>query len=182
MKTIYILLTRTGTVPSKLIHAIKGVKFTHASIAIEPRTDRFFSYARRKPHNILIAGFIQENLHKGVFSWYPNNPCAVFSLEITDEAYNKIQNQIEYYMEQCENATYNITGFLTMIFGKGNRRELKHTCSQFVATMLEKSDAVKLPKPSQTILPTDFLNLPNLKPVYEGTLGNCYLSNDKQLK
>ena len=176
MKKIYILLSRTGTLPSKMIHAIKGGSYTHTSIALEARTDRFFSYARRKLNNILVGGFIVEDIHKGVFSRYPNNQCALYSLEIDEKAYDSIQSQIGYYMENYEKATYNISGLLTMIFGKAMKRELKYTCSQFVAKLLEHSNATKLPKSSQTMLPDDFLSLQGIRLVYKGTLGKCSVS------
>ena len=35
MKTIYILLTRSGTLLSKLVYAVTGVGYTHASVAFD---------------------------------------------------------------------------------------------------------------------------------------------------
>lgn len=182
MKTIYILLSKTNTVPSKLIHAIKGGRFTHVSVALEARTDRFFSFARRKLNNALVGGFIIEGLHKGIFSKYPDNQCEMYSLDVTEDAYESILRQIQSYMENYEKATYNFAGLFTMIIGKASKPKLKHTCSQFVATLLESSNAVKLPKSSHTMLPTDFLNLESIKPIYKGTIGNCDFPSDVKLK
>ena len=35
MKTIYILLTRSGTLLSKLVYAVTGANYTHASLAFD---------------------------------------------------------------------------------------------------------------------------------------------------
>ena len=35
MKTIYILLTRSGTLLSKLVYAVTGASYTHASMAFD---------------------------------------------------------------------------------------------------------------------------------------------------
>ena len=175
MKKIYILLSRTGTVPSRVIHWFKGGDFTHTSISLEPRTDRFFSYARRKLNNTLIAGFIVEDIHKGVFSFYPNCKCRVYELEISDEAYKSIQNQIAYYMEFYEKAKYNFFGLFTAIFGVSTKNALRHTCSQFVATILDESGAVKLPKKAAAMLPNDFMEIENIKLVYDGILTDCVI-------
>ena len=169
------MLTRTGTVPSRVIHALKEGNYTHTSISLEPRTDRFFSYARRRLNNTLIAGFVVENIHTGVFARYPKCQCKVFSIEISDESYENIQKQIEIHMELYEKSTYNILGMLTSIFGSSVTRPLKHTCSQFVATLLEKSSAVKLPKKPRAMLPNDFNKLENISVVYEGLLNECVI-------
>lgn len=182
MKKIYILLSKTGTIPSRMIHLFKGGKFTHASLSIEPRTDRFFSYARRKLHNTFIAGFIIENIHKGVFSRYPNCKCRLYSLDVNDEAYEIMEKKIAFFMEHYEKATYNFSGFFTMIFGKSAKRQLKHTCAQFVATLLESSNAAKLPKSPQSMLPNDFMNIENIELIYEGIIDQCAIPDEAIIK
>ena len=39
MKTIYILLTRSGTLLSKLVYAVTGASYTHASMAFDEELD-----------------------------------------------------------------------------------------------------------------------------------------------
>ena len=182
MKKIYILLAKTRTLPSRMIHFIKGVEFTHASLATEPRTDRFFSYARRKLNNTLVAGFVIEDIHKGVFSRYPNCNCRLYSLNVEDEAYENIEKQLTFFMENYEKATYNFSALFTMLFGKSAKRPLKHTCAQFVATLLENSNAAKLPKSPQSILPSDFINIENIELLYEGPLARCVIPDTVNYK
>ena len=173
IKTVYILLTRTGTLPSRLIHSFVRGKYTHASLAIRPRTDEFYSFARRTLRNPLNAGFIIEDIHTFVFSKYPDSDCAVYSLEVSDDAYERLENTINKFVSNPRRYNYNFLGLLPAKLGIEFNRKYHYTCSQFVATLLHSSGAVALPKPPSLMMPCDFLKIPNITPVYEGKLKNC---------
>lgn len=173
MKQVYILLSRTGTLPSKLIYRITSGAFTHTSFALLPKTDRFYSYARRKLNNPLCAGLIEENIHTDVFARYPNCHCSLFSLSVSEEGYSKIKKELEKYLKNYPRATYNFLGMLPIRLGIPVRRRFKLTCSQFVALMLDASGEVSLPKDPYIMLPDDFLKIKNIKKLYEGKLTNC---------
>ena len=117
MKKIYILLTRTGTVPARMIHAVKGGIFTHTSLSLTPSTDNFYSYARRKIKNPLKAGFIVENIHTDVFALYPDCHSAVYALSVSDKAYEKMKKKITFFHNNYKKATYNFLGLFAMAFG-----------------------------------------------------------------
>ena len=133
MKKVYILFSRTDTIPAKAIRLFTPGPFSHISIAIRPDTGGFYSYARRKINNPFISGLISEDTHKNIFAKYPDTPAALYELEVTDEAYDSIQNQICYYWEHEKEATYNFAGMVPMLLGIPIRRKFKFTCSQFVA-------------------------------------------------
>ena len=40
MKTIYILLTRSGTLLSNLVYRLTGARYTHASLALSSLSER----------------------------------------------------------------------------------------------------------------------------------------------
>ena len=104
MKQVYILLSRTGTVPSKIIHFFTRKHFTHAAISLLPQTDSFYSYARRRLHNCLIAGLVRENVHTEVYKMFENGECALYSLEVSDESYQKISEKkltVEKHLVMC---------------------------------------------------------------------------------
>lgn len=174
MKQVYILLSKTGTVPSRFIHCWTRGSFTHASISLTPGTDRFFSYARRKLNNPLKAGLVTEDLHTFIFAQYPDAPCAIYSIEISDEAYERIEKKIEYYLAHYNQAKYNFIGAIALRFGIRMPREFRLVCSQFVALMLHESKEIDLPKDPYMMMPHDFLKINNLKKVYSGKIKDCY--------
>ena len=173
MKTVYILLTRTGTVPAKIIHLFKGGTFTHTSLSLLPSTDHLYSYARRKINNPLKAGLITENIHTEVFAKYPDCHCALFALNVSDEAYDNMNNKIEYFFDNYKKAKYNFFGMIPLALGIKIRRRLKLTCSQFVAIVLDSSKEIELPKDPYLMLPNDFPHINGIRLVYEGKLKDC---------
>ena len=178
MKKIYVMLTRTGTLPSRLIHFFVKGSYTHTSLAIRPRTDEFYSFARKRLHNPLCAGFLIEDIHTFVFSKYPDCDCAVYAIEVSDDVYDKIENIIDKFVSAPNSYKYNFLGLIPSKMGVDYNRKHHFTCSQFVATVLEQADAVDLPKPPSLMMPSDFLKLPNIIPVYEGKLKNCRIEKD----
>lgn len=179
MKKIYLLLSRTGTVPSRMIHSLLGGRYTHVSIAIRPATNEFYSFARRKLNNPLNAGFIIENIHTLVFSKYPDCNCGLYSLEVTDEAYAKIKKTVEHFVDNRSHYDYNFLGLLPARLGIKTNRKHNFTCSQFVATVLSKADAVELPKHPSLMMPNDFLTLKGATLIYSGPIKNCNFLRDK---
>jgi hypothetical protein len=93
MKTIYILLTRSGTLLSKLVYAATGASYTHASMAFDAELSCLYSSTRKNGYTMFPAGPSKEYLNKGVFRLRDNAPCALYALEVSDEAYSHAQNQ-----------------------------------------------------------------------------------------
>ena len=178
LKKIYILLSGTGTFPAKVIRKIKGGKFSHTSLALTPQTDGFYSYARRRLHNLLVAGFVTENIHTHVFAQYPDAPCALYALTISDEGYEKIREMIDYCQANYKKAKYNFIGLFALGFGIKIKCKYRYTCSQFVAVLLERSGDVKLPKDPYLMVPTDFMKIDGIELIYEGALKDCNFDAD----
>lgn len=84
MKTIYILLTRSGTLLSKLVYAATGASYTHASMAFDPELSCLYSSTRKNGYTMFPAGPSKEYLNRGVFRLRDNAPCALYALEVSD--------------------------------------------------------------------------------------------------
>ena len=174
MKQVYILLSRTGTVPSKIIHFFTRKHFTHAAISLLPQTDSFYSYARRRLHNCLIAGLVRENVHTEVYKMFENGECALYSLEVSDESYQKISELIEDHWSKYDECKYKFSAILPMWFGIKQNLKYKMTCSQFVASLLHRSNACVLPNHPSLVHPNDFLQIEGLTLLYRGKIKDCH--------
>jgi len=181
MKQVYILLTRTRTMPARMIHVFTNGAFTHTSISLRPVTDEFYSYARRTLHNPLNAGLIVENIHTFVFAKYPDCHCAVYTISISDRSYQKLKELIQFYMRHYDRCRYNFAGMLPSRLGIRIPRKFRFTCSQFVAFLLYRSGAVSLPKDPYLMMPDDFMKICGAKKIYEGRLDACRLSREAQI-
>lgn len=62
-KEMYILLTDTGTLLSKLIKCFTNAPYNHVSIVFDKRLDEVYSFGRKEPRNPFIAGFIREDVY-----------------------------------------------------------------------------------------------------------------------
>ena len=81
-KTIYIVLTDTGTLLSKAIGMYTRTDLNHASIAFDEQLTEMYSFGRKQRHNPFIGGFVKENAADGIFR---DATCAVFSYVVSDE-------------------------------------------------------------------------------------------------
>ena len=175
MKKIYVLLSRTDTVPARIIRKFAKGEFSHTSVSLYPRTDRFYSYARRHLNNPMFAGFVSENIHTKVFARYPYAHCAVLEITVSDQGYERAKKLIKYFRHHKKEATYNFLGAATIKMGLPLKRKYKFTCSQFVAFLLYYTGDVVLPKDPYLMLPNDFLYIDGAKVIYDGKLENCVI-------
>lgn len=178
MKKFYILLSRTNTIPARIIRSVTKSHYSHTSFSLYPRTDHFYSYARRHINLPVFSGFISENIHTKVFARYPDSPCALYSLDVSDETYEKAKKLIRYFRAHRKEATYNFWGAYAMPLGFAVRRTNKFTCSQFVAFVLYYSGACRLPKDPYLMMPDDFENVKAFKLIYRGKLMDCNIPEE----
>lgn len=146
MKTIYILLTRSGTLLSKLVYAVTGASYTHASMAFDEELNCLYSSTRKNGYTMFPAGPSKEYLNKGVFRLRDDAPCALYALEVTDEAYVRARRRAEHMMARGELYRFNTLGLILCALHIRWQRRRHYFCSQFVSEVLEKSGAMELPK------------------------------------
>ena len=172
MKTIYILLTRSGTLLSKLVYAVTGASYTHASMAFDAELSCLYSSTRKNGYTMFPAGPSKEYLNKGVFRLRDDAPCVLYALEVSDEAYVRALRRTEEFMRHSEEYSFNILGLILCALHIRWQRRRHYFCSQFVSEVLQKSGALDLPKPSTLMHPSDYAELPQLRCLYRGTLAD----------
>ena len=172
MKTIYILLTRSGTLLSKLVYAATGASYTHASMAFDAELNCLYSSTRKNGYTMFPAGPSKEYLNKGVFRLRDDAPCALYALEVSDEAYSHALHRAEEFMRHSEEYSFNTLGLILCGLHIRWQRRRHYFCSQFVSEVLEQSGALALPKDSTLMHPNDYTLLPQLKCLYKGRLAD----------
>ena len=172
MKTIYILLTRSGTLLSNLVYRLTGARYTHASLAFDEDLSCLYSSTRKNGYTMFPAGPSREYLNRGVFLMRENIPCALYALEVTDEAYTRAKRRTQHMMHHGELYRFNSLGLLLCWMHIRWQRRRHYFCSQFVSEVLEKSGALTLPKDSTLMHPNDYTQLPQLKCLYKGRLAD----------
>lgn len=168
--TIYILLTHSGSLPSKLIRMYTREPYSHVSIALDSGLKELYSFGRLKPSNPIFGGFVREDIVYGTFGRFPNTRCAVYSLTINQTQYNRLKAELNNFMVNSTMYGYNFLGLFGVILGIPIQRSHKYFCSQFVATLLKKSGIDVLGKPPGLVSPMDFRKCNELTLMYEGSL------------
>lgn len=170
MKEIYIVLTYTGTLLSKVIKAFTGNEFAHVSIALDVELKNMYSFGRLNPYNPFIGGFVHEYIDDGTFKRFKNTVSKVYAIQIEDEKYENLKKIISKIQDNKKDYTFNILG----LFAAGIHIRLKYDksfyCAEFVKYVLDKSKInTNLP---DTIKPEDFKKLEhaNAKVIYTGLL------------
>lgn len=168
--TIYILLTYSGTLPSKFIRMYTREPYSHVSIALDPDLNQLYSFGRLNPYNPIFGGFVREDIVYGTFGRFPETQCALYSLTINDKQYKKLREKLNKFMIDRDRYSYNYLGLFGIILGIPIQRSYKYFCSQFVATLLKYSGIYLFDKSPALISPMDFRMCRKLTLVYEGKL------------
>lgn len=145
MKTLYIFLTRSGTLLSNLVYSLTGAQYTHISLAFDEDLSTLYSSTRKNGYTMFPAGPSREYLNRGVFLMRENIPCALYALEVTDEAYTRAKRRTQHMMHHGELYRFNSLGLLLCWMHIRWQRRRHYFCSQFVSEVLQKSGALELP-------------------------------------
>jgi len=168
MKKIYIVLTHTGTALSKIIKSYTKDEFSHVSISLDLELKKMYSFGRLNPYNPFLGGFVHEYIEKGTFKRFYKTRAKVYSLEVTEEQYVIIKDNIEKIKNNKENYKFNIIGLFAAGFHKKIVKDYSFYCAEFVKYIIEKAGIdTKLPK---AVKPEDFKKLEGLQEIYEGLL------------
>ena len=172
MKTLYIFLTRSGTLLSNLVYHITGAQYTHVSLAFDPDLTTLYSSTRKNGYTMFPAGPSKEYLNRGVFRLREDIPCALYALDVTEEAYLRARRRADHMMAHGELYRFNSLGLLLCALHIRWKRRRHYFCSQFVSEVLQKSGSLDLPKRSTLMHPNDYTSLPQLRCLYQGRLGD----------
>ena len=98
-------------------------------------------------------------------------PCALYRLEVPEKSYRAIRRKFKKMLPVQKRFQYSVLGTFLCFFGIAYKRRNKYFCSQFVAETLNEVGVMELTKSPELYHPVDFLDLPEMKLCYEGTLG-----------
>jgi len=148
MKKVTVLLTKYSDWVSSFVYHIAGRGYTHASLGLEDEPGVYYSFNYK--------GFCTETLEKhrrrGVEK---SMSCEV---EVSEEAYQKMQQQIEQFKTRRAELSYTRLGVAFCLMQLPFQWENHYFCSQFVAELLQTSGAVQMKKKAELYLPNQLLS------------------------
>lgn len=164
------LLSRTHTMPARLIRFFTKEPYSHTSIALDIELKELYSFARRNMYNPFDSGFVGEDIETGIFGSDKNIYCSVYAIPVTDEQYQSVCQEIKGFLQNKELYNYNYMGLVGILFGKNVTDEKRYFCSQFVSHILNKSGIHLFWKENGLIRPYDFHIRLKENRIYKGKL------------
>ncbi len=166
---IYIVLSQTGTLPSKLIRLATGAEFNHTSISVSKDLSKMYSFGRRHPYNPFWGGFVNECPSKGTFKRFPNTKAVIFEVDVSEETYQSISSQLEEMMSDQNKYHYNYVGLVLAWARIARKKKNCYFCSEFVSELLIKNNVVDSDMLPEVVYPMNFMDL-QFQQIYKGRL------------
>lgn len=164
---VYLLLTDTGSVLTRIIKLFTQKKYNHVSLAFDEALADTFSFGRKKANNPFIGGFIHEDVTS---DFYSQSKCAVYSLTVSEEQAAVMRGYVASFEKDSEKYHYNLMGLLPALFNMEWDRKNYYFCSHFVSTVLAEGKVLQANKPLTLMRPTDILEALPFVLLYEGKL------------
>lgn len=170
-KTVYILLTDTGTWFTKMIKTYTQEPFNHASLAFDADLSEVYSFGRKYEKNPFIGGFVKENLLSPLFmDKKRETTCALYTCEIGKAAYERMRQTVLDMQSNEKNYKYNMLGLFGVVFNMKLKRKHAYFCSQFVAEMFLAGGVSLAGKCPEFTTPGDLGRSDRVNLIYEGSL------------
>lgn len=169
-KSVYVLLTDTGTLFTKVIKCFTNAPYNHVSIAFDENLFEIFSFGRKYPRNPLIAGFIKEDVYEGTYRYFYNTRCLLLKIDVSYMEYVRLKQTVQQFYQNRHIYSYNLLGLIGVVVHYPIMQKNKYFCSQFVAEVFERSGVELWHLPPALVTPNHFLSHPRFEIVYEGRL------------
>ena len=129
MKSIYILLTRSTTICSRIVYMATRSEFTHAAISLDRNFDKLYTFGRKYKRLMLPAGFVRESVYDGLLGDSDDMRCAVYEIKISDISYKRLTKFLSHMEKNKEKYRYSILGLPMCKFNRKYERKGYFFCS-----------------------------------------------------
>ena len=79
---IYIVMSQTGTILSRILKRITGADYNHVSLGISKELDVMYSFGRKNPYYPFWGGFVEESKRFGTFKRFYKTEALVLELNV----------------------------------------------------------------------------------------------------
>jgi hypothetical protein len=166
--SVYVVLSRSTTVPSRVIRMVTGDEYTHASLALDPGLELMFSFGRRRVLNPFAGCFKRERFDDALYQGMDVLPGLVLEVPVTTAQRDAVRARVAEILLDGHTYRYNFPGALAR--GRvGREDDRRYFCSEFVYDVLRGAGVCDLGVPRATVRPQTLLQLPGTV-VYRGNL------------
>lgn len=175
VKPIYIVVSQTGTVLSRILRIITRKEYNHASISFAEDLHIMYSFGRKNPYNPFWGGFVKESASFGTFKRFSNTKVIVLKLDINESTHKKMENSVNVMVNNPDNYKYNYLGLCLAAFKINLTKSNSYYCSEFIKDLLVRFNVEGADKLGKIVHPMHFLKIPDTQTVYKGKLSEYSL-------
>jgi hypothetical protein len=168
-KHVYVVLMRSGTALSRLIHKLTGDTYTHAALALDRNLEYMFSFGRRRAENPFCGCFKRERLNDGIYKNHTKLPGVILELPVTAGQYERVRGIIESFLLDSHMYDYNVLGLVKSLLQLPGANDTRFFCSEFVYHVLYESGVCDFGMDREHVRPQTLLRL-NGRIAFEGNL------------
>ena len=166
---IYLILSQTGTMLSRIIKARTKAEFCHSSLGLVKDLSEMYSFGRKIPWFAFWGTFVKESPHYGTFKRFKNTEVRVLEVEVGEEKYAEIHDYVMNMFENKKKYHYNYLGLYLAAVKIARKKKDCFYCSEFVAHVLTECGVVDKDFFDPIIEPIAFLGVPH-REIYRGKL------------
>ncbi len=134
MKTVYIIFSHTASNMGRFIRFITKNEYNHVSLSLNKASYMLYSFARHYAKAPFYGGFIEESPLR-----YKGAKIKVCEIEVTEESYNILNNEINSALKQKDKYIYNLISAIFFPFRKRIYLNYSYTCLEFAVDTLSKA-------------------------------------------
>lgn len=161
-KCVYILLTKFTDHASKAIRGLTRSTYTHASIGVDANHEEFYSF--------VTNGFRKEQFCRFSKNRRVETACRLYKIYVSQEIFDEICIILKRHEACAPYYKYSRIGVALCMLHIGHKIRHRYFCSQFVAEILQNSEAIQREKSCSLYLPDDFMEMKELDLCYDGNL------------
>lgn len=167
-KKIYIILSYTGTVPSRIIKFFTKGEYSHVSISLDKNLKKMYSFARLHPYNPFVGGFVHEDKDTGTFKRFKKTRVSVYSFDVSAKQYRKIWWRVHKMVKEQKIYKFNYIGLCGVKLKFKFSRKNYFYCAEFVKYLFDEAN-IDLDLP-ELVAPMDFKGKKCFHLEYKGLL------------
>ena len=170
-RSIYVVISKTGTMMSRLIGRVTGDEYNHASLSMDESLEIMYSFGRLHAYNPIIGGLVMESPFFGTFKRFHGTEVVVFRVPVTVQQKAAVEACVQEMYENRWHYGYNFLGLVAAGFGVYWQRKNHYYCSEFVRDVLGWYSVLDAKKTYRGIVkPEDFAAIPGAEIIYRGNL------------
>lgn len=143
LNNIYVVFVATNTFMGRMIRLFTRNQYSHVTITFDPELSKMYSFARYHINSPISGGFVTERPERYL---HGNNDVTVkiCKLALTQEEYNRINEEITYFQKYGDIMIYNTLNALLSLLGKRLAADNMFTCLEFVTYLLRYPNIIAI--------------------------------------